>query len=453
VKYDQFPIERTWSEWSESAYAQGPIETGGRFGGNKTAVSSCQDCHMPDTTGTACAPGLGGALRDDLPLHDFNGANTWVLTSILSLDQSFLLYGPGEGSGLTQDVVDAAIARNLDMLAKASDMELAQEDGKLRVRIVNETGHKLPTGYGEGRRMWIQVRFLNPDGRLVKEHGAYDAAAAELDEESTKVYRIDHGIDETMAAATGEPSGPSFHFVLNNKTFQDNRIPPRGFTNAGFESVQAQPIRAQYRDGQHWDDTFFPIPKHATNALVRVWYQTTARDYIEFLRDENTTNGAGIVAYDEWVAAGKSAPALMDEGSIAFQPVLLARAESVSLSSGGEQVLELEAGSVHAGRAYWLLGSASGTAPGVRSSATSDLVLPLNPDRYLAHTALHPGSAPLAGSLGTLDERGSARAVFALPGGVLGAELAGVELHHAYVVLDGTGVVAVSAALPVRLAP
>jgi hypothetical protein len=89
----------------------------------------------------------------------------------------------------------------------------------------------------------------------------------------------------------------------------------------------------------------------------------------------------------------------------------------------------------------------------VRSSATSDLVLPLNPDRYLAHTALHPGSAPLAGSRGTHDEKGAARAAFALPGGVLGAELAGVELHHAYVVLEASGVVAISGAVPVRLAP
>ena len=52
-KEDQFPLERTFTEWSLSSFAAGPIQMGGRFGGNKTAVSSCQDCHMPDTDGTA----------------------------------------------------------------------------------------------------------------------------------------------------------------------------------------------------------------------------------------------------------------------------------------------------------------------------------------------------------------------------------------------------------------
>src|SRR5262245_33122081 len=47
-KHDMFPLERTYSEWSRSAFALAPIDMGGRFGGNKSAVSTCQDCHMPD---------------------------------------------------------------------------------------------------------------------------------------------------------------------------------------------------------------------------------------------------------------------------------------------------------------------------------------------------------------------------------------------------------------------
>jgi hypothetical protein len=43
---------------------------------------------------------------------------------------------------------------------------------------------------------------------------------------------------------------------------------------------------------------------------VALYHQTTSRDYIEFLRDENTTNGAGLVAYNQWVTHGKSAPVL-----------------------------------------------------------------------------------------------------------------------------------------------
>ncbi|NRA31585.1 MAG: hypothetical protein HRU11_15155, partial [Parvularculaceae bacterium] len=45
-------------------------------------------------------------------------------------------------------------------------------------------------------------------------------------------------------------------------------------------------------------------------------YQLTSKEYIEFLRDENTTNNLGQVIYDEWVANGKSPVMDMDMGSL-----------------------------------------------------------------------------------------------------------------------------------------
>src|SRR5262249_14402101 len=81
-KFDQFPLELTYSEWANSAFAVSPINMNGRFGGNLTAVSSCQDCHMPPTTGQGCRV---AAVRSDLPTHYFNGGNTWVLKAIRNL--------------------------------------------------------------------------------------------------------------------------------------------------------------------------------------------------------------------------------------------------------------------------------------------------------------------------------------------------------------------------------
>jgi hypothetical protein len=51
-----------------------------------------------------------------------------------------------------------------------------------------------------------------------------------------------------------------------------------------------------------------------------VYHQTTSKEYIEFLRDSNATDGKGQIAYDEWVNAGMSKPVLMDRGTIAFTP-------------------------------------------------------------------------------------------------------------------------------------
>jgi hypothetical protein len=316
-KADEFPLERTFTEWSLSDFADGPIEMGGRYGGNLTAVSSCQDCHMPDTAGTACQPFLGGAVRSDLPRHDFAGANSWVPRAIYSLDTSQLLYPETHVNGQPLSVFEAAIARSKAMLRAASDLVLSHSGNDLVARIVNQTGHKLPTGYGEGRRMWLNVRFFRGTN-LIAERGHYDHASAELTGTDTKVYELAHGLDALMAARTGLPAGPSFHVALVNTTLLDNRIPPRGFDNAAFAAGQAEPVGASYADGQYWDDTVFAIPPDATHAVVRVFHQTTSKEYIEFLRDANTTDAKGQIAYDEWVAAGMSKPVLMDKQAIVF---------------------------------------------------------------------------------------------------------------------------------------
>ena len=305
---DMFPVERTYSEWSASAFAQGAIDMGGRFGGNKLEVSTCQDCHMPDVSGFGAREALGAAYRDDVPAHQFNGSNSWVLRAVLEYY--------GESSGLTEASVADAEARNRSMMERAADLELSRplgyfEPETLLVRVVNQTGHKLPTGYPEGRRMWVNVRFYDAGGSLIAERGAYDDASATLDEGTTKVYEGKLGLDAAMSALTGKPAGPGFHFALNNTWFFDNRIPPRGFTNAGFADVQAAPVAYTYEDGQYWDSTVFDVPPGATRAEASLYHQTTTREYIEFLRDENTTNSAGDDAHALWESLGKSRPVLM----------------------------------------------------------------------------------------------------------------------------------------------
>jgi len=321
---DEFPIERTYTEWALSDFGAGQVDMGGRFGGDDPLVSSCQDCHMPTTTGTACQPFLGGEVRGDLPLHDFAGVNSWVGRSVYNLDQTQALYPISSANGQPLSVFEDAIQRNKAMLRAASDLALSVAGNDLVVRITNQGGHKLPTGYGEGRRMWINVRFENK-GQLIQEHGHYDAITADLTTIDTKVYEVLHGLDAAMALTTGLPEAPSFHFALNNKVYKDNRIPPRGFTNAAFEAGQAQPVAATYADGQYWDDTAFPIPAGATGATVSVYHQTTSKEYIEFLRDANTTDGKGQLAYDEWMAAGMSRPVLMDRKVIVFSAPYIRR--------------------------------------------------------------------------------------------------------------------------------
>ncbi|MCA9284926.1 MAG: hypothetical protein KDA22_06925 [Phycisphaerales bacterium] len=309
-QYDMFPVERTYSEWSQSQFAQGGVVMDGRFGGNlpdDVPISSCQDCHMPDQIG----PGANqGTVRPDAPQHAFNGGNIWVLDAVRALY-------PDATTGLNDGIVADSHVRTLQMLADASDLELEQTDpSTLRVRIVNWTGHKLPSGYPEGRRMWINVRFFDEADLLLVEHGGYDFATADLDAASTKVYESLLGVDEAVSAATGIPVGESFHFAVNNIVLKDNRIPPIGFTNEGFAAVQAAPVDHAYADGQHWDDTDYDIPPGAASAVVTIYYQSTSKAYIEFLLAANTTDDRGQVAHDQWLAQAMSAPVVMDSQMI-----------------------------------------------------------------------------------------------------------------------------------------
>lgn len=318
-KFDMFPEQRTYSEWSNSEFALGPVDMGGRFGGNDPFVSACQDCHMPKAFGRACVIDGLTIERPDVPIHDFLGASTWMLDTVINLDQTLELYSMFEASGLTQDEVDIAKARNVAFLQSAADMDVSIDcSDTVTVRVTNQCGHKLPTGYPEGRRIWINVKFLDDLDQVITEHGFYDAVTADLTTGDTKVYESKLGIDATMAAATGEPVGETMHLVLGNTILKDNRIPPRGFTNAAFEAVQAAPIGATYADGQNWDDTGFPVPVGAVAADVTLFYQTASKEYIEFLRDANTSNNRGDILHAQWVATGMGAPVQMNQVTFVF---------------------------------------------------------------------------------------------------------------------------------------
>ena len=309
---DMFPLHRTYSEWKNSYYFTiGGIQHDGRFGGNDTVhggfMEVCQDCHMPDYLGFGCS--VLPPERPNIPQHSFLGANTWVQRAVHSLY-------PESATFLTDQLVDMAIARNIDFLEKASDLNLAIVGENLRVRIINRTGHKLPTGFPDGRRMWINVKYFAFDDTPVGEHGGYDFDEAILDEGSTKVYEAVTGIDATQAAATGLPEGETLHFMLANTILKDNRIPPIGFEPGVAELNGTKPVGASYASGQHWDDTQFEILPGAARAVVTVYYQVTSREFIEFLRDNNKTNELGQLAYDKWVEFGKSTPVAMDSAEI-----------------------------------------------------------------------------------------------------------------------------------------
>lgn len=332
---DMLPLHRTYSEWKNSYYSSIGVQHNGRFGGNHPTgvMKDCQDCHMPDTIGYGCNFEFDPFFeRPNVPQHSFAGSNTWVLNAVRTVDfnNDSKPDFPDAVTGLTDELVAMAIARNIDFLEKASDLELSHVNGQLRTRVINRTGHKLPTGFPDGRRIWINVRFLDCGGNPVQEHGAYDFETADLDAATTKVYEMLLGIQGAdYAQQIGHPEGQTFHFMLANVILKDNRVPPAGHSVLVAQTNQTQPVGAVYSNGQHWDDTLFPIPAAARSAIVTVYYQLNSKPFIEHLRDANVTDNRGLVAHALWEQYGKSTPVAMDSVQATVYPTVDINADGV----------------------------------------------------------------------------------------------------------------------------
>lgn len=293
---DLFPLESTYDEWRNSAYATSAGVFAPQFAGSKVdgIVRSCQDCHMPRTVGAAA---VGDVVRDCktngcLPEHELVGGNTWVPQ--LLKDSRWRLNAADDTVHLDQTIESARtmLQRSATMTVSLSS---SGSDKLAVVRVTNESGHKLPSGYPEGRRMWLQLRAYDQDGKLLFTSGGYNPATGVLaDDPQLKVYEVKQGITPELASVIGKPAGESFHFVLNNTVLKDNRIPPRGYTVAAFDRPGLRPVGATYADGQHWDDTTYLLPGATASVVAELYYQTASKAYVDFLRTRGGADGATL---------------------------------------------------------------------------------------------------------------------------------------------------------------
>jgi hypothetical protein len=104
--------------------------------------------------------------------------------------------------------------------------------------------------------------------------------------------------------------------VLNNMVIKDNRIPPRGYTQAAFDRPGLRPVGAIYTDGQYWNDTSYTLPANTERVVATLYYQTPSREYIDFLRSNGGVDG---VTLGELWDNSKSPPKVM---AVAFFPSL-----------------------------------------------------------------------------------------------------------------------------------
>ncbi|MEO8671358.1 MAG: hypothetical protein ABI411_08600 [Tahibacter sp.] len=306
-----FPIERTYNEWKQSDF--GDLIFRDRLGDALAALPQlararqCQDCHMPnssDAEARACIFDNPGARTNDLRVHTLTGGNTWI-PGVLKGQYGTALDRNAE---FDQTIVWArqtlqASAR-VDTSITSFVPPVGPTQGSLvaQVKVTNLSGHKLPTGYVEGRRMWIDFVVRDHNGALLFESGAYNAGSATLTADAqAKVYETIHGIWDAGTSTckhTDVGGNPEFHFVLNNCIAKDNRIPPLGFSGAA--DVETRPVAYTYPTVAgstrlvNFDLSNYSVSVPTGTALplsvtATLKYQTSSREYIEFLRNQAVT--------------------------------------------------------------------------------------------------------------------------------------------------------------------
>ena len=319
---------------------------------------SCQTCHLRAVTGQGC--NKNPAIRTDLPLHDMTGGNSWAPDAIVYQDAVGTLR---LGGGMTAVQIDATMAgkiRAQQQLNLAASLSVSGNT----LKITNLTGHKLISGYPEGRRMWLNVRWYGGGGNLLRNDGEYGPLQVTLNDlplvvrtilnpldPNTKIYEAHYAMTQEWASkllALGYPSSfplsydrvtgeviwrlgdlaaqdpgtyhETFHFVLNNYVAKDNRIPTYGMTYDEARLRNALPVPAdQYGSPgpggtyNYWDTFTLTPPAGAVFATIDLLYQSTSWEYIQFLYlANNKTNpflaDEGGNLLDAWLGTGMAEP-------------------------------------------------------------------------------------------------------------------------------------------------
>lgn len=144
----------------------------------------------------------------------------------------------------------------------------------------------------------------------------------------------------------------------------------------------------------------------------------------------------GVTDYEitfQAAASSMSLDVLIIDAQTVRQP-LSGDLTSISSGFGGVQTLSQDGGSDRAGYPFLVVGSASGTTPGLFYDG---LPIPLNYDAYTTGTLINPNGGALGNSLGVLDACGRTETTVTVPAGT-DPSLAGVQVNHCTLIFDPT---------------
>ncbi|MGE5182344.1 MAG: hypothetical protein ACM31C_09800 [Acidobacteriota bacterium] len=253
----------------------------------------CQTCHVPtndaanNAISTIVANFSTAALSPRMPVgeHVFVGGNSYVL--------SLLADAPDwSNANVPAAELMASAARDDAHLATAAKLQVVSTsrdpDGTLVlvVRVINQTGHKLPTGY-PSRRVWLHVTA----GSF--ESGRADTLVAQQPHRDVITSGDQAQIWEAVLV---DASGVPTHRTLDAHGYgKDDRILPAGFAPTGTDVTRTAPVGvagdASFVAGQ--DDVTYRISgvSAGTPIAIELLYEAVRPDIVDAIDAAATPAG------------------------------------------------------------------------------------------------------------------------------------------------------------------
>ncbi|MBK8014988.1 MAG: hypothetical protein IPK13_27025 [Deltaproteobacteria bacterium] len=304
VYYEQ----RTYEEWADSAVAD---------------RATCVDCHMMTAHGAAAR---NGAEYEDLSVHSFVGGNLFVMNAARVLDPTLPISReiPVVTAWIEASLRSAA-ALEIREIAEGADEVEGDAPFALSVRLTNLTGHKLPTGYPEGRRVYLEVSLqmdggagtggggeAEGDGPIILS-GAWDERTGDLVyDDQLRTYETEHG-----AYAEGIGGQRTHHLLLMNQILTDTRIPPEGFRPRALDMMPSGRDYGASAPYRNYDDVTYRFRAPAVASVrtatitVRAMYQSVDGQTVRFLVEEAMGTEAGDDLDLVWRSIGPMPPTEM----------------------------------------------------------------------------------------------------------------------------------------------
>jgi len=191
--FNRVPIERTYTEWRDSTYSGEGVQ--------------CEDCHMKPEKGRSSPI---SKERPRVYTHNFVGGNALV-TQLL-------------GSENHSQQAEAMLKSAATVEVFAPSALSVGRPNTVTVRVKNVgAGHKLPTGFPEGREMWLDFRVVDARGTEVYRLGAVKEGKTEKGTHSFKV---------TLGDRQGNIV--DLNVLDAYRVLYDTRIEPRGYRDETF---------------------------------------------------------------------------------------------------------------------------------------------------------------------------------------------------------------------------